>query len=72
MHRKVLHKTEMAIFLYRFPEKQMKFFSMFLIFFEPFFVRKVMKENQIRKVWKSEEGNVKNIGKKLSTQLPGF
>ena len=39
---------------------------MFLtFFFEPFLVGKVMKENHIRKVRKSEERKVKNIRKQL-------
>ena len=37
---------------------------MFLtFFFEPFLVGKVMKENLLRKVWKSEKRKVKNIRK---------
>ena len=39
------------------------FFPMFLTFFEPFLVGKVMKENHIRKVRKSEKRKVKKIGK---------
>ena len=40
------------------------FLFMFLtFFFEQFLVGKVMKENHIRKVRKSEKGKVKNIGK---------
>ena len=39
-------------------------FLMFLtFFFEPFLVGKVMKENLLRKVWKSEKRKVKNIRK---------
>ena len=42
----------------------MAFFPMFsTFFFEPFLVGKVMKENYIRKVRKSEKRKVKNIRK---------